>query len=283
MLILSAAPLFDKKLAQLKDKISVSDKKPGLAVILVGSDPASEVYVKRKIKFAHQVGMQSFFYNLDSKASLEEVKGQIHQCNSDSKIDGILLQLPLPPHLPSEKLIEEVHPQKDADGLTAFSRGSFWGQGFEGKVVPCTPKGIVGLLEHYKVDLKGKKVVVVGRSQIVGRPVAELCLQKGATVMIGHSQTKNIKEATQWADIAIIATGKAEHFDAHYFHKKSIVVDVGIHRKKEKGEAFLVGDVNFSSVQDQIAGITPVPGGVGPMTILSLLENTYTLFLKKQK
>ena len=279
MLILNANKVFDERLEALSLKISFCGQKPGLAVVLVGEDPASSVYVKRKIKFAEKVGIQSFFRPLPKDSSLEKIKEEIKALNENSEVHGILLQLPLPAPLKEEDILSSISSHKDVDGFTPLSMGSFWGFSAKNNSVPCTPKGIITLLKHYEISLESKKIVVVGRSRIVGRPMAELCLQEGATVTICHSKTKDLKKETQSADIVIAAIGKPEYFDISYFHKDSIVVDVGVHRK-ENGK--LTGDVDFESVSQKIKAITPVPGGVGPMTIISLLENTYQLFDKSK-
>lgn len=250
---------------------------PGLAVILVGDDPASQVYVANKIKSCREVGIESFEHRLPATTTPEQLKKTIDQLNRDPKVDGILLQLPLPKHLDTDEAIGWIAPRKDADCLTAENLGHLW----SGKPVttPCTPWGVMVILEHYNIPTSGKNAVVVGRSNIVGKPMAHLLVQADATVTICHSKTKNLKDHLQRADIVVVAAGKPEFLGAGDFAKDSVVIDVGIHRKAPgaNGKSKLCGDVRMKELDGTIRAGTPVPGGVGPMTITMLLENTVRL------
>ncbi len=249
---------------------------PGLAVILVGDDSASQVYVGAKLKACAEVGIASFEYRLPQSATFAEVQKALSQCGSDEAVDGILLQLPLPKHLDSAKAIELIPAEKDADGLTAASMGKL----FKGEqiVAPCTPAGVMEILKFYKHDMTGKSVVVVGRSQIVGLPMAQLMIQANATVTVVHSKTKNMEEYVAKADVIVVAAGKPRFLDKRHFKKDAIVIDVGIHRDSSNK---LCGDVNADGLD--VLAATPVPGGVGPMTIAMLLKNTVTLYKERMR
>jgi methylenetetrahydrofolate dehydrogenase (NADP+)/methenyltetrahydrofolate cyclohydrolase len=242
---------------------------PGLAVVLVGDDPASHVYVKNKIKACGEVGFYSKEVRLPANISESGLIDEIQKLNSDSKVDGILVQLPLPKHLNSDHILSFIQPEKDADGLTSSSVGLL--HLARTLVKPCTPAGVIEILKFYKIPIAGKKVVVVGRSHIVGRPMAELLLQEDATVTICHSRTVGLQDYTKAADIVVVAAGRPEFLGAADFKKEAVVIDVGIHRTKDG----LCGDVRFSELNVHAA--TPVPGGVGPMTITMLLQNTLLL------
>ena len=249
---------------------------PGLAVILVGDDPASQVYVANKIKACHEAGIESFEHRLPEKTTVEQLKKTIEQLNQDPNVDGILMQLPLPKHLNSEQAINWISPRKDADCLTAENLGHLW----SGKPVttPCTPWGVMVILEHYGINPAGKVAVVVGRSNIVGKPMAHLLVQADATVTVCHSKTKNLREHLLKSEIVVVAAGKPEFLGAGDFAKDSIVIDVGIHRKAGAGgKSKLCGDVRLKELEGVLRAATPVPGGVGPMTITMLLENTVRL------
>lgn len=249
---------------------------PGLAVILVGDDPASHVYVANKLKACHEVGIRSIEHKLLESTSAAHLKEVIDELNAAPDVDGILLQLPLPKHLNSDEAIAWISPSKDADCLTPQNLGLLW----SGKALttPCTPWGVMVILEHYKIDVAGKNAVVIGRSNIVGKPMAHLLTQANATVTVCHSKTKNLREHTLRADIVVVAAGQPEFVGAGDFKKDAVVIDVGIHRKPGKeGKSKLCGDVRLKELEDTILAGTPVPGGVGPMTITMLMENTVRL------
>ena len=261
---------------QVHDLIQKTGKTPCLAVILVGDDPASHVYVKNKIIACHQTSILSKDLRLPSSTSMAELKQCIETLNQDSSVHGLLVQFPLPSHLNKEEVLSWVDPLKDADGLTTQNLGFL----FAGRprVVPCTPMGVMQILKHYSIELAGKNCVVVGRSQIVGLPMAHLLLQANATVSICHSKTQNLSEYTKKADVVVVAAGRPEFLGKNDFNSQAVVIDVGIHRKVIDGQNKLCGDVNFNEVKDKVKAITPVPGGVGPMTIAMLLKNTVELF-----
>lgn len=246
---------------------------PGLAVILVGGDPASQVYVRNKETACKNVGIHSARVDLPVHATEASVLEQIEVFNNDPKIDGILVQMPLPPQVRPEKVLETILPTKDADGLTTMNMGLLWVG--KKRVVSCTPLGVMRILEHYKISLAGKHAVVVGRSQIVGRPMAHLLVEADATVTICHSRTKNLREHLLQADIVVVAAGKPEFLGKDDFKKGAVVVDVGIHGSGQG--TGIRGDVRFEELKDWASAATPVPGGVGPMTITTLLENTVSL------
>ncbi|MBL7544940.1 MAG: bifunctional 5,10-methylenetetrahydrofolate dehydrogenase/5,10-methenyltetrahydrofolate cyclohydrolase [Bdellovibrionaceae bacterium] len=247
-------------------------RKPCLKVIIVGNDPASMVYVKSKHMACQKVGMGSEIINLDSNVTQANLENEIQKLNNDNNVDGILVQLPVPKHIDLTAVLKTIDPKKDADGLTFLSAGYLWSD-FE-HVQPCTPSGVIKILDFYNIPLKGKRAVVIGRSQIVGKPMAALLLKKNATVTIAHSGTENLRHVVQDAEVVVVAAGKMSFFGSEYFNKNHVVVDVGIH-KDLNGK--LGGDVKFDEVSAVVKAITPVPGGVGPMTIACLLENTIKL------
>ena len=256
---------------ELKEEIKKSVKelptKPKLLVILVGDDPASKIYVASKEKAAKNCGIDEETIVLNADASQREVIDIIEKANKDKSINAILVQLPLPDHINTKAVIDAIDPMKDVDGLTSLNQGKLF-LGLNG-IVPCTPKGIMHLFEKYNVDLTGKNAIVIGRSILVGKPISMLLLAKNATVTIAHSKTKNLKELCLGMDVIISAVGKPKIITADMVKEGAIVVDVGINRVHNT----LVGDVDYLSVCDKCARITPVPGGVGPMTIACLLEN----------
>ena len=257
--------------------IAQGKRAPGLAVILVGADPASQVYVGSKRRSCEEIGIFSKSYDLPETTSESELLSLIDELNYDEAIDGILVQLPLPKQIDSTKVIEAIAPHKDVDGFHPENVAKlFLGQR---SLVPCTPKGMMVLLDEINYDLTGKEVVVVGRSNIVGKPVALLCLQKNATVTIAHSKTKNLKEVCQRADVLIAAVGRAKMINSDYVKEGAVVLDVGINRDENNK---LCGDVDFEDVKDKVYAITPVPGGIGPMTITMLLQNTLEAFYHHQ-
>lgn len=241
--------------------------KPGLAVVLVGDDPASQVYVRQKEKACDEVGFASFMRYLPASTDERELLDLIDGLNSDPAVHGILVQLPLPKHIDKDRVAEAIRPEKDVDGFHPINVGRLT-LGIE-TMEPCTPKGIVYLLEHYGIDIEGKRAVVVGRSNIVGKPVSLLLLSRNATVTVCHSRTKDLPDVTRQADILVAATGKPKMIDSSMVKGGAVVVDVGITRT----QSGLIGDVDFDAVKEMASYITPVPGGIGPMTIAMLLLN----------
>lgn len=265
---------------ELKAKVSAlaaKGQQPGLAVVLVGENPASKVYVANKAKQTKEVGMLSVEHKLPETTSEVDLLALVESLNRDPKIHGILVQLPLPDHINSEKVLESINPDKDVDGFHAMNAGRL-AIGMKG-LVPCTPMGCVHLAKLCKKDLSGLHAVVIGRSNIVGKPVAQLLLQENCTVTIVHSRTKNIAEICKQADLLVAAIGKPLFVGPDMVKDGAIVIDVGINRvPKEDGGSKIVGDVDYDKVKDKTVAITPVPGGVGPMTIAYLLSNTLTAF-----
>lgn len=254
-----------------KEKGSV----PGLAVVLVGEDPASQVYVRNKVKQTAEVGMRSFEYKMHSDVTEQELLNKIDLLNNNPEIHGILVQLPLPKHISEDVVIQAINPDKDVDGFHVINRGRLVvGQnGF----VPCTPLGCLMLIKDSlgSDSIPGKNAVVIGRSNIVGKPMAQLLLNEGATVTICNSRTKDIEKVSANADILVVAVGKPNLIKKEWVKQGAIVIDVGINRiELEGGKGKLVGDVDFEDVKEKTSAITPVPGGVGPMTIACLLKNT---------
>lgn len=245
--------------------------RPGLAVVIVGDDPASRVYVNSKKKACEEIGYYSEEHALSKDTTESELLSLVKKLNGDGKIHGILVQLPLPGHIDEEKIINAISPQKDVDAFHPVNVGKIMIGNFD--FLPCTPAGVMELLNEANIDLTGKNCVVIGRSNIVGKPQAMLLLHKNATVTICHSKTKNLKEITKNADVLIAAVGRAKMVTADYVKKGAVVIDVGMNRLENKK---LAGDVDFDSVKDVASYITPVPGGVGPMTIAMLMKNTFT-------
>ncbi len=250
---------------------------PGLAFILVGNNPASEVYVKNKAKACESLGFYSITEKMSENASQESVLAKIGEFNLDRKIHGILVQMPLPKHIDEYKIIEAVNPSKDVDALHPFNIGRYceaksWHEIIENKLLlPCTPYGIIVLLEKYGIEVASKKAVVVGRSNLGGKPTAILLLSKNATVTMAHSKTENLQEVCKEADILVTVIGKPNFIGKEFVKPGAAVLDVGINRT----ESGLVGDVNFDEAKEVAGWITPVPGGVGAMTISMLMKNTY--------
>lgn len=244
----------------------------GLATVLVGDDPASHVYVRGKRKLAELVGIASFHHELPDTVSQDEIEHLVRQLNDDPTVDGILVQLPLPAGLDSDRITEIIDPGKDADGLHPYNLGRLVLD--RPSLVPCTPRGIMKILEHYEIETAGKNAVVVGRSFLVGRPVGLLLGARGAnaTVTLAHSRTQDLAAVTREADILIAAVGVPHLIGPEYVKPGATVIDVGINRRDDR----LVGDVDFDAVLDVAGAITPVPGGVGPMTIAMLMDNTVT-------
>lgn len=241
----------------------------GLAVILVGDDPASQVYVRNKIKACDEVGIKSFLCKLPAESTFDEVAGTIRYLNENPDVSGIILQLPLPKHLDENSLLDLIDPEKDVDGCHYVQKGRLWTG--RDSLVACTPYGVMKLLEYYDISLQGKNAVVIGRSNLVGKPLAQLLLDKNCTVTICHSKTQNLAEITSRADIVCVAIGKAKFLTSDMVKNGAVVIDVGMDRD-ENGK--LCGDVDFDAVAPKCSFITPVPGGVGPMTVTMLLANT---------
>ncbi|MCY4262065.1 MAG: bifunctional methylenetetrahydrofolate dehydrogenase/methenyltetrahydrofolate cyclohydrolase FolD [Candidatus Dadabacteria bacterium] len=255
-----------QKTKELKDRTGVV---PGLASILVGNDPASEIYVRNKRRACGRCGMFSEEYNLSEETSEEELLSLIGRLNLDEKIHGILVQLPLPIHMNPAKVMKKMSPNKDVDGFHPENTGKLYQENPD--VISCTPYGIEKLLDYYGIKILGKHVVVVGKSNIVGKPVAALMLNRDATVTIAHIETQNLPTITTMADILIVAIGDSQFIKKEMIKEGAVVIDVGINRN-ESGK--IVGDVDFEDVKEKVSYITPVPGGVGPMTITMLLWNT---------
>lgn len=249
---------------------------PGLAVIIVGDDPASRVYVNNKKKACEQLGMLSREYTMPAETTEEELLSLIKELNTDPEINGILCQLPLPSHLNEELVINTIIPEKDVDAFHPHNVGKIMIGNYD--FLPCTPAGIMEMLKYENIDITGKECVVIGRSNIVGKPMSMLLLHKNGTVTVCHSRTKNLKEVCLRADILVAAVGRANFVTADMVKEGAVVIDVGINRL-ENGK--LCGDVNFAEVEPKASYITPVPGGVGPMTIATLMKNTLTA-AKKQ-
>ncbi|MGI6116227.1 bifunctional methylenetetrahydrofolate dehydrogenase/methenyltetrahydrofolate cyclohydrolase FolD [Luoshenia tenuis] len=259
---------------QLKERVAAFKAEygyvPGLTVILVGEDPASQIYVRNKERGCNEAGMASDVIRMPAQTTQEELLALIEKLNRDDKVHGILVQLPLPKGIDELSVLRTIDPAKDVDGFHVVNAGKlFIG---EKALVACTPKGIMRLLEEYEIDLDGKNAVVVGRSNIVGKPISMLLLQRNATVTICHSRTKNLKDICRGADVLVAAVGKANLITGDMVKPGAVVIDVGMNRLPESKK--VVGDVDFESVEPVAGYITPVPGGVGPMTIAMLLENT---------
>ncbi|HHU49069.1 MAG: bifunctional methylenetetrahydrofolate dehydrogenase/methenyltetrahydrofolate cyclohydrolase FolD [Caldicoprobacterales bacterium] len=241
---------------------------PGLCVILVGDDPASKIYVRNKERACKEVGINSTVIRMDEQVAEKELLDTIERLNQDDNVHGILVQLPLPRHINKDAVINAIHPAKDVDGFHPINSGMLMAG--QAEFEPCTPKGIIRLIEETDESIAGKRAVVIGRSNIVGKPVAIMLLQRHATITIAHSRTRNLAEIARTADILVVAIGKPQFVDASFIKEGAIVIDVGITRVNGS----LMGDVKFEEVEKKAGYITPVPGGVGPMTITMLLENT---------
>lgn len=271
-IILDGKKLRDKIFENLKQRLNNISEKPTLAVILVGENPASQIYVRNKKKTAENLGINSIVINYPSDISENILLDKIKELNNDNSITAILVQLPLPKHIDKFKIIDAIAPEKDVDGLTPYNSGKLFA-GEEPYVYPCTPKGILLLLDEYNIEIEGKHVVVIGRSNLVGKPVAQMLLKRNATVTMCHSHTKNLSDITKTADIVVSAVGK-NIIGEKMLKSDCVVVDVGIF-KDNNGK--ICGDVDFASASKIAAYISPVPGGVGPMTIASLMLNTVEL------
>ena len=271
--ILDGKKLREKILKELKLKIEKFETKPTLAVILTEGDPASKIYVNNKKKTAEKLGINSVVASYSSDVTQKELLDKIEELNNDKTVTAILVQLPLPGHIAKENILNAIKPEKDVDGFTPYNFGKLF-SGLEPVVYPCTPKGVLLLLDEYKIELEGKHAVVIGRSNIVGRPMVQMLLNRNATVTVCHSRTKNLSDITKTADIVVSAAGK-NIIEGKMLKAGCIVVDVGIF-KDENGK--IRGDADFESSSLVASYISPVPGGVGPMTIASLMLNTVELY-----
>lgn len=261
--------------AEIKDELKqevaamkAEGKEIALAVIQVSEDPASSVYVRNKKKACEYIGITSVSYEIPEDSTQQELLDLVEKCNKDPKINGILVQLPLPPHMDEDAVIHAIDPKKDVDGFHPVSVGNMviGNDGF----LPCTPAGIIELLKRSGVEIGGKECVVVGRSNIVGKPMSMLLLRENGTVTVCHSRTRNLREVCSRADILVVAVGRPKFIDASYVKEGAVIIDVGIHRNENNK---LCGDVDFDAVKEKTSAITPVPGGVGPMTIAMLMKN----------
>jgi methylenetetrahydrofolate dehydrogenase (NADP+)/methenyltetrahydrofolate cyclohydrolase len=276
--VLDGAKLATKIVQKIRKRVAIMKKRPVLAMILVGDDPASSIYVRRKGIFCEKAGIGSKTIKLPAGTSEKKLLKIINSLNKDKNITAIMVQLPLPKQIDKKKIIEAVDPRKDADCLHPLNFGKFVQEGEEYSVVaPATPLGIIKMLEEYKIPIAGKNAVVVGRSNIVGKPMAQFFLNREATITVCHSRTKNLASFTRDADILVVAVGKRNLIKASMVKTKVVVVDVGVNRIGKK----LYGDLDFPNVSKKASHITPVPGGVGPVTIAMLLWNTVKLAAKE--
>ena len=273
--ILDGKKLRDKILDELKNRLEKYTQKPTLVVILVGDNPASKIYVNNKKKIAEKLGINSIVINYRADVDEQTLLTKIAELNNDKTVTAILVQLPLPPHINKYNIINAISPQKDVDGFTPENAGRLF-TGEEPYVYPCTPRGIIRLLDEYEIPIEGQHAVIVGRSNIVGKPLAQMLLQRNATVTICHSHTQNIADITKTADIVVSAVG-GKIIGKNMLKSNCVVIDVGIF-KDENGKTR--GDVDFDEAVSVASYITPVPGGVGPMTIAMLMSNTVELFEK---
>lgn len=278
VVILDGKRLRNKILEGLKFEVECFDKKPSLAVILVGNDTASQIYVNSKKRTAEGLGIESKVYTYPDDVLEDTILEKIKELNEDSTVNAILVQLPLPEHINKQKVINAIAPEKDVDCFTLENTGKLFA-GLEPNAYPCTPQGVLFLLDEYGINLDGKHVVVIGRSNLVGRPMAQMALMRNATVTICHSHTKNLESITKTADVLISAVGEVLIED-DMMKDDCVVIDVGISRG---GNGKIRGDVNFETVSKKVAYISPVPGGVGPMTIASLMVNTVKLYKEQIK
>ena len=267
--LINGKEVAEKIKLQVKEEIKSLGKDVTLAVVVVGDNPASKVYVNNKKKACKLVGIQSLEYGLPENTSEDELLSLIDRLNNYNYVDGILVQLPLPRHINTDMVIERINPEKDVDGFTAINTGKLWLGQYD--IAPCTAIGVIELLDYYNIDIAGKHCVIVGRSNIVGKPVTALMLERNATVTVCHSKTQNLYDITRTADILITAVGKPKFITRDMVKDGAVVIDVGINRD-ENGK--LYGDVDFENVKDKTTAITPVPGGCGPMTVAMLMKNT---------
>lgn len=266
--ILDGKKVRDFLAGKLKEKIAKLGKRPKLVIFQVGNDERSSTYIKQKKIFGEKIGFGVEYIQFENTVSEEEIISKINQKNADESVNGIIVQMPLPANLNAVKIIDTIKPEKDADGLTSANIKKFFVND-KSAVVPATARGIISLLDFYKIKIAGKKVVVVGRSLIAGRSIANAFLNRDATVTICHSKTKNLKTETKSADILVVAVGKVKFIKKDFVKKGQVVIDVGINKTKDG----ICGDVDFDNVSKIVSAISPVPGGIGPMTVISLFEN----------
>ncbi|MDR1523416.1 MAG: bifunctional methylenetetrahydrofolate dehydrogenase/methenyltetrahydrofolate cyclohydrolase FolD [Endomicrobium sp.] len=288
MRLIDGKKISNEKKIEIKNKIKKikqqTGKVPGLATILVGANPASQVYIKSKIKACEDVGIKSFHHSLNEDTAVENIIALIKNLNTNQEVDGILLQFPLPNNQDAQECINSINPLKDVDGLHPFNVGLLsisksWDEIIERNIlVSCTPLGIIHMLQMSNINIVGKTAVVIGRSSLVGKPLSMMLLANNATVIMAHSKTNNLKNLCKNADTIVAAIGKPKFINKDFIKDNTVIVDVGINRTSEG----LCGDVDFDSVKDMNIDITPVPGGVGPMTITMLLENTLKAFNNKR-
>ena len=259
-------------------QIPSNQAKPGLTVILIGEDPASQIYVRNKEKFANEIGINSNVLRFDSSITEESLLQEIHKLNQDKMVHGILVQLPLPKHINSKNIIGQIDPNKDVDGFHPINVGNL--SSGSDALVPCTPYGCYLLLKEVISDFTGLNAVIIGRSNINGKPMTQLLLKENCTVTITHSKTKNLQQICQGADILVASVGIANLVKEDWVKPDCVVIDVGINRVEENGSKKIVGDVDFENLKNKVKAITPVPGGVGPMTISCLLQNTLKAYRK---
>lgn len=285
-IIIDGKYIAEQILLDLKSKIEKFSTNyhsvPKLAIILIGKDIASSVYVNNKMKAAEKVGIKTELIEFDLDVSEQRLLIEINRLNKDDRISGIIVQMPIPSHISREKVVTKINPNKDVDGFSPINVGNLY-SGFPVEFIPCTARGCFELIKYCEADLSGKKVVIIGRSNIVGRPLAALLLREDCTVTICHSKTKDLMKITSSADIIVSAVGKPNFLTKEYFNQGAIVIDVGINRITIENKYALVGDVDFQNVKDKVRYITPVPGGVGPMTVAFLLVNTFEAMLANLK
>ncbi|HJN37798.1 MAG TPA: bifunctional 5,10-methylenetetrahydrofolate dehydrogenase/5,10-methenyltetrahydrofolate cyclohydrolase [Gammaproteobacteria bacterium] len=276
-LLLKAEPVVESITTKLAQHIKKLPLPPKLTIIMVGNDQPSKIYTSAKQKACKSMGIDCSILKLPSDTSLPELHTTLTELNQDPSIDGILLQLPLPAHLPTTQLLNTLSSHKDVDGLNSINQGLLWNR--TPKFIPCTPKGILSLLDYYSIELTGKNVVILGESKLVGRPLAALLLNRQATVTLCHSKTRNIQEHVRGCDILVSATGVRRVIPSAWIPDHCSVIDVGIHSNHGK----IVGDLDHSTLTQRVHALTPVPGGVGPMTVISLVENTLLSAELKQR
>lgn len=282
-MIISGKELSAKLKAEMAERVATFPAEygrvPHLVVILVGEDPGSVSYVKGKAKASAEVGIRNTTIRRPDTITEDELLGMIAELNADDGVDGILVQLPLPKHIDEDKIIAAIDKSKDVDGFHPLNVAALWQK--QPCTLPCTPKGIIKMLKSAGVEISGREAVVIGRSNIVGLPVSKLLLDENATVTIAHSRTKNLGEVTRRADILVVAIGRPKFVKADMVKEGAVVIDVGVNRDPETGK--LCGDVDFAAIEPKASVITPIPGGVGPMTICCLMENTIECFLRRIK
>lgn len=267
MTILDGKKIKEEKLIELKKEINLLNKKPGIAIIQIGDEDSSNIYVKNKKKTAEELGINFNVFKFMEDDCENNILNKIEELNNDNTIDGIIVQMPIPTCFNSSIIKNKIIPKKDIDSLTDINTGCLMHN--KNSFIPCTPKGIMTMLNYYNIEIKGKHIVIIGRSELVGKPLLSLMLNNDATVSICHSYTSNLKNITILADILIVAVGKPNLVTNEMIKDGAIVIDVGVNRENGK----IVGDVDFNSVKDKCSYITPVPGGIGQMTVLSLYEN----------